>query len=1134
MAWTDEQLKAIQATGAAIVSAAAGSGKTAVLTERIARLIADGTDIDKFLVVTFTRSAAAEMKKRIAAKLTELAENHQDPQRLMAAAAQIGRADISTIDAFCARIVRRHFQGVGLDPAFRAAEEAEAEALRREAMEELIEEKLGEPEFDRLMTGLEGEEKFTAAAFKLYDFLCAQPDPLGWLKAAGTPDISDHSPAIEEYLFAAKEKLLRRAAIIEARREEIRADYPETAQMLDEDIGAVEGLIKQDTYASYASALNNIEFRRFAMKGADKYLREYINSPRKKLKEAIKEQQEKDFAKPLSLHMERIAALKPITDTLYSFMESYFALYGEKKRQEGLIDYSDMEHMALALLRDPAIAKEYRDRFSYVFVDEYQDCNPVQNEIFAALSREEDQFFVGDVKQSIYRFRMAEPALFTEKFDRLARRGGALLLSKNFRSATAVTDYVNSLFSRIMTRDTGGVDYDGSTRLVSGREQRGGAELHILPRSLAPEYLDDIPDEESQSLLAAAEAEAVFAAGRIRELVNSTFTDRDGVERNYKYSDIVVLHSAPSSVAEVWVRTLSREGVPAYAEMSGGYFEAIEVQVFLNLLRIIDNPQQDIPLLSVLRSPIGGFDTEELILLRTEDRDGGFYRALQTAADKDTLLGAKAKSFLTRLNKWRNDAPLYDLVDFMAGLMDSTGFEDYASALPGGPSRRGNLEALLENAAAYGRRGQGIAGFLRFMDRAKSSGTVGAPRIASANVVRIMSIHKSKGLEFPVVILAGISRQFNDNDKKAHLAMDRELGIGIRPVRGNLRLMNIQHAAVTARLWRHQVAEQMRVLYVALTRASDRLIMIASLKDMDLMDSFSAPLTPAVISAARSYAHWILPAALLSPGENPLRDLMGMGYIEGEPDVDIHIHEGVHTEGAGALLPRERYLAIKARAMEQGSGIFEERFAWSYPYSADAALPSKVSVSDLAGNYPEIAEYPAFLRDRAALRPVGRGTSAHTLMEHMTISSHTVDSIRQEIARLVDEDILTGTEAETISVERILSFFDSPLGRRMAASSRVERELPFNHRVSGRELLGADTDETVLLQGIIDCCFLEDGQWVLIDYKTDFVPKGRAKETASKHRRQLTLYKNALSALTGAEVKEMYIHFLSTGESVRM
>ena len=1136
MAWTEEQIKAIEAKGTAIVSAAAGSGKTAVLTERIARLIAEGTDIDRFLVVTFTRAAAAEMKKRIGDRLREMAQDSPDPARLMAAAEDIGRADISTIDAFCARIVRRHFQGAGLDPAFRAADEAEAEALRREAMEELLEECLGEREFDRLVNALEGEEKFTEAALRLYDFLCAQPDPLEWLKEAcglplGDGDI-EGTPAMEEYLMQARSALLRQGDLLAVHRDRIWEDFPVTAGILEDDIAQIRHIARQTTYAAFEQSIKGAAFRRFDMKGADEGQKEPIKKARNDLKKKLKEQADRYFSRPLSAQGERIASLRPLTGALYAFMEKYFALYSEKKREAGVIDYGDMEHMALKLLRDPAVAKEYKSRFEYVLVDEYQDCNPVQNEIFAALSREDNQFFVGDVKQSIYRFRMAEPALFTDKFDRLSDTGGALVLSRNFRSSKAVIDYVNSLFSRIMSRDTGGVDYDGSARLSPARQEEGGAELHILPRALVPGYLEDEPEEEG--VLAAAEAEALFAAGRIRELVNTPFTHRDGVVRNYRYSDIVILHSAPAKIAEVWVRTLSREGVPAYAEMTGGYFEAIEVQVFLNLLRIIDNPLQDIPLISVLRSPIGGFDTEELIHLRTDHGAEGFYACLERAARADTLLGAKAKGFLARLEKWRSDEPLYDLVDFMAELMDSTGFLNYASALPGGPSRRANLEALLENAAAYCRRGQGIGGFLRFMDRAKSSGTIGAARTAGANVVRIMSIHKSKGLEFPVVLLAGLSKRFNDSDKKAHLAMDRDLGIGIRPVSGSLRLANMQHAAVSARLWRQQVAEQMRVLYVALTRASDRLIMIASLGDLEHMESFAAPLTPAVIFGARCYADWILSAALLSPGENPLREYLELPPLEGRPELDIYLHSGVHTEGIGSVLPYERYLAFRQEAMEGGPGEFAQRFAWQYPYLAEAALPSKVSVSDLTGNYPEIAEYPAFLRDKAALRPVGRGTAAHILMENIAVAPHTPDTIRKEIDRLCAEGTLSPAEADTIAVERIAAFFASPLGRRMAASARVERELPFNHRVSARELIGADTDETMLLQGIIDCCFIEDGQWVLIDYKTDFVPAGKAKQAAAKHRRQLALYRNALEALTGAPVKEMYIHFLGIGESVRV
>ncbi|MBQ7091622.1 MAG: UvrD-helicase domain-containing protein, partial [Clostridia bacterium] len=415
---------------------------------------------------------------------------------------------------------------------------------------------------------------------------------MGWLKQAAEADYDEadmeNSPMMEEYLMRSRSALLRQADLLSVQRDRIREDFPATAQILDDDIDQINLIAQQTSYAGFANSLNSVSFKRFNMKGADDELKEQVMDVRDKLKKKLKEQKDKYFALPLSAHAQRLRDIQPLVSTLYAFMEKYFALYGEKKREEGLIDYADMEHMALKLLRDPAIAKEYRDRFEYVFVDEYQDCNPVQNEIFAALSREDDQFYVGDVKQSIYRFRMAEPALFTEKFDAFEKTGGALLLSKNFRSATAVIDYVNSLFSKIMTRSTGGVDYDASARLAAGRSERGGAELHILPRTLAPEYLEDSP-EDDLTALAAAEAEALFAAGRIRELVNSTFTDRDGTERNYRYNDIVVLHSSPGPIAEVWVRTLSREGVPAYAEMSGGYFEAVEVQVFLNLLRIIDN-----------------------------------------------------------------------------------------------------------------------------------------------------------------------------------------------------------------------------------------------------------------------------------------------------------------------------------------------------------------------------------------------------------------------------------------------------------------------------------------------------------------------------------------------------------------
>lgn len=1137
--WTAEQRRAIEAPGSLIVSAAAGSGKTAVLTERIARHISEGADPDDLLVVTFTRAAAAEMKKRIEARLTALASQKQggEAARLYAAAEAIGRANISTIDGFCSHVLRRHFDIAGLDPAFRAGEEAENLALRQEALDELMERYYAQKGFSELVDAFGREEEFSAQFLRLYGFITAQPEPMEWLRGAiDKYDITEEElgrcPEAEEYLKGLQVQLRARMDILRARRDEIAEDYPRTAAILDEDLAQLGGALLQKSLKGYANQLSSCEFATFSMRGAEKSYSEYIKKSRDDMKRTVK----KHIAaagKPMARQARLIAGIRPLMELLYSFTGDFIELYSEKKEQAGIIDYGDMEHIALRLLRLPAVAKEYRDRFSFVSIDEYQDCSPLQNALFNALARPDNLFIVGDVKQSIYGFRMAEPAMFTERIEEFSKKGAALHLSANFRSSNEVIEGVNGIFSQIMTRETGGVDYDNNARLVHGRggASKGGTELHIIPRSAPLDGGD--AEENGEEQLLAAEAEALFAAGRIRELLNESFTDREGNVRSYKYSDIVILHASPKNVAEAWVRTLHREGIPVYAELTGGYFDAIEVQVFLNLLSVIDNPLQDIPLISVLRSPIGGFSAEELITLRSDCKEGLFYEALKAGSAMDTPLGHKAGSFLKRLQGWRAQGELYDITELIAMLLEETGFEDYVSALPGGQSRRANLEALIKNAGIYSSSGHGIRGFLRFMERARSGDSLGAAQIASANVVRLISIHKSKGLEFPAVILGGISAEFNKKSRSSVLALDSSLGIGLKAARGSSRELNLYHSAISERVWRREISERMRLLYVAMTRASEKLIMLCSFRDMEReLAAGRIPVTPGTCAGAERFADWILPVLFSSPSGNPLREYLGMPPISGDRAMLCAVHPALQISALGAALPKEEYLEFTRRAIEEGPGGYAELFAWRYPYGEDTALPSKISVSQLIGNLPEIGQYPDFLRDSMAERAVSRGAAAHKLMEQLPIAKHTFASVSACLGQLTERGILTKKEAEGVYIAGIVDFFSKGLGSRMLASPRVERELAFNHRVKASSLFGAETEETLLLQGVIDCCFIEGGEWVLIDYKTDYVPRGREKQTAMSHARQLRLYKSALEELTGIPVKECWIHLLSAGESV--
>lgn len=1146
MKWTDEQRRAIEAPGSLLVSAAAGSGKTAVLTERIARLVAGGCPLDRFLVVTFTRAAAAEMKKRVASRLSGLAQGAAPAEaaRLSAAAASVGQANISTIDAFCAHVLRRHFHAAGLDPAFRAADEAQAEALQQEVWEEVLEEGYAEGGLDGLAALFGTEEAFLASARRLYDFLCAQPDMEGWLgRAAAAYGVDGEalaaSPQMEAFLQAAAGRVAARVEALDALRAGIAADYPAAAQVLDGELSQLRALLLPHTYQSFGAQLQSLSFGRLVWpRGTPEEAKAPVAAARNGAKEEVKGLL-RAFQPSLTQQAERLRALAPHMERLKELLLSFHRRYGARKGEAGLVDYADMEHMALELLARPAVAAEYRGRFEHVFVDEYQDISPVQERIIQAVSRGDNLFLVGDVKQSIYGFRMAEPGLFLGKQAayRQGRGGLCIDLNANFRSGAAVIAAVNGLFSQVMGPAAGGVAYDQSAALRQGRTGLGGgAELHLIRQQalLEPEAEDLEPGEDAVALLEAAEAEARLAARRIRALLGQAGPEG----KPLRYRDMVVLHSAPRRVAELWVQTLAREGVPAYAELTGGYFDAVEVQVLLNLLRLLDNRRQDIPLVSVLRSPIGGMSTEELIELRAGRQGEGFFESLCKAAAYDTPLGRKAAGFLEKLGRWREKAALLGLPQLIALLLEETGYGRYVRALPGGAARRGNLEALLQSAESWSETGHGLAGFLRFMDRIRETGRMGAAQVGGADVVRVLSIHKSKGLEFPVVFLAGLNKGFNLTDSQAPLVMDAALGLGVKPVVKNARQRTLYHSAIAARTAERAVAEQMRVLYVAMTRAEERLILLCALPDpASALQKARAPLSPARSLSARRYADWVLPAVFNGPEGSLLRSLLGLGPVSGRPGTGLAcvLHEWAGPgEGGAALDPAEYRAFAKAARQASPDPALTARLSWAYPYPAETRLPSKVTVSALIGNPPALARCPAFLREARPLTPVERGAAAHLVMEHIPLQAHTPASVRETLDSLQGRGLLTAAQREAVYAPAIAAFFQSPLGQRLAAAHRVERELAFSCRIPARRLGLGDSAEPVLLQGVVDCCFLEKGAWVLLDYKTDYVQEGGAEAAALGHEPQLRLYSLALGEVTGLSVAETYIVLLRTGEAVRI
>lgn len=1143
--FTEEQKHAIYDGGNLLVSAAAGSGKTSVLTERIARLVLEGCCVNELLVVTFTKAAAGEMKKRIAARLLEVSETLDDDaevQRLRTAASETARANISTLHSFCGTVLRRYFHEADLDPAFRVMDGAEAAVMLEDALEAYLEDACAadDPAFTALLDAIEGTNNLADAIRRTYHFMQGRPDPTLWLDAAEA--VYDAPNSAEDLADSLAETV--RAALLARRAEHANfaadlADIPKYANALGADVELLDGICAANGYTAMREALFAAEFAKMstARDTLDQQTRDAVKKVREKTRDYIKKCVADTFALSLAEKEAVLRKAAPHVKKLIACIRAFEARYRAVKNEKNVIDFSDMEHLALSVLRKERVAAAYRAKFRAVFVDEYQDSNLVQEAILNAIRREDNLFLVGDVKQSIYRFRLAEPSLFLEKFDAFAQgRGGHRIdLSMNFRSGNAVINFVNELFAKVMSRASGEIDYDDAARLRRGAERvDGSVEVHLIDRALAHESSEDDGEDEEHEALTNCALEAMVAAERILALVQE---GKRGDGEPIRYKDVAVLLRATRASAELWTETLSLMGVPAYADLTGGYFEAVEIKVFLSLLRCIDNRRQDVHLLSVLRSSVGGFTTEDLIHVASlREKGATLLDALSVCAAEDTPCGAKAAGVLAKLDAWRTDAQLYTVEELLGKLLDETGFYRFVCALPGGARRQANLDALIERARAYGKSGgRGLWNFLQYMDRVELHAELGSAQTGEADVVRVMSIHKSKGLEFPVVIVGDLGKCFNTRGLYNDIALpDTELGLGVKLRLDRVRETTLVREAILHRAKMQQKSEEMRILYVALTRAQERLILLGTSQNLALhAQRLCQSMTSALSASANCYLDWILPVLLENKAGNPLRELFHGIPVQGVPIASVFVRHAFGAAMQQGTLAEHAFSNWTEQARFAQTSMLEERFSWTYPHEKDALLPSKVSVTGLTQRSVQLVDAPAFLAENRALSAEARGSAAHTLMEYISLQAHTPESVSVEIACLRERGILSEREAEAVSPASVAAFFASEIGKRMLASSCVWREKEFNFLVSAGEIYDDAPDTPILVQGVIDCCFKEADGWVILDYKTDAVSSPRfAKRTALRHAPQVRLYAAALSRLTGTPVKEAYIHLLRIGESV--
>ena len=1304
--FTKEQQETIDARNASIlVSAAAGSGKTAVLVERIIQMVKDPVhpvDIDRLLVVTFTSAAAAQMRERISQALSDAVDEHPENAHLTRQLTLIHHAQITTIDSFCLYLIRNHFDEIGLDPDFRVADEGEVRLLKRDVLDEMLEEYFargaessGEDsaagDGSRPSEAEEGREtgkgsetdgscagsfqeiveyfspqgndkRLEEQLLSLYEFAMSYPWPEEWLqehqKDYDVPGGGlDACPWVEELKSYVKTQLSEAAQLLEQALSLCRE--PDGPYMyldtLLEDQERVEELSHAENFSELYEGFSSLSFGRISSKkdvAVSQEKRERAKELRGTVKDLLTGLKEKYFYASAEAQEERMRACAPFVKELLELTLDFCRRFSEKKRERGILDFHDMEHLALQILisrEDGKLsatrtARQLRETYEEIMIDEYQDSNLVQEYLLLSISGEEDgrynRFMVGDVKQSIYKFRLARPELFMEKFDRYRRletaeepgtaengaaqgktaQSGSVCerridLKKNFRSRRQVTDSVNEVFSCLMGKDLGGVAYDADAALYPGA-------VFPDPEMEDPyrtEVLLCVPGEDGME---EKEREAMAVAGRIRELVGRLpVVDSETKQlRPARYSDMVILLRSPSGWDETFKKVLETCGIPVYISSRTGYFAATEVQTVLNFLRVLNNPLQDIPLFGVLKSPAAGFSDREIALIRAKKEKGRLYESLCACAQEGQEAGkkteeaelcAKAQAFLTLLERFRNYAVYLPIHELIREFLEQTGYLYTASALPGGEQRRANLEMLLSKAESFEKTSYfGLFHFIRYMEQVeKYDIDYGEASLQdeNADTVRIMSIHRSKGLEFPVCFVSGLGKRFNMQDIAKPVIVDMDLGIGLDYVDSVLRMKRgtLKKNVMAGKLQRDSLGEELRVLYVAMTRAQEKLILTGGLK-AERAEKLKEEMEKAAVrekddgtltegadterllpffrrSGASSYLDWLLPAWQQTGQRMELVDASRLlaGQMEKEQSREQQLEglkQFLETEPAGAGETEET--AAQDAVARDAAARLSARLKSGYPHRNLERLYTKTTVSELkkAGmaeaaeeayhlfEEEEVVPYlPRFVRSEDKLGGAARGSAYHKALELFPFGSWMArkdagrgglaeggperagsgkenagkDRVsesaengadRKALEALLDEmreqGRLLPEYREAVSPWRLEAFLKSALAARMGradAAGLLHKEQPFVLGIPASEL-GEDFpgEETVLIQGIIDVYFEEDGELVVADYKTDAVTQ--AEELVNRYRVQLDYYARALEQLTRKRVKEKIIY----------
>ena len=1253
VSWTTEQQQVIDLRNRNIlVSAAAGSGKTAVLVERIVKIITDKNhpvDIDHLLIVTFTNAAAAEMRERIGNAIEKALDEQPGDEHLLRQLTLIHNAQITTIDSFCLYVVRNHFHEIDLEPNFRIGDEGELKLLREDVLGRVLEQNYEEPSeaFSDFVEGYASgrtDAALNEMILQLYEFSRSYPWPEKWLDSfVGAYRIETReeldraewlAPLTENICFVLKdcEQLLKQALAIT--QQDDGPDMYEKA--VQSDLEKYEGLSRLTSFCELSEALSDIKYDRLASSRGfegDPDKLELVKSLREQAKDVVKKLCKQYFFCSPEMMIEQLERTEPMLEEVVRLTKQFADEFAAAKRRKNLVDFHDVEHFALQILVDEETekakktAEEFRDTFEEIMIDEYQDSNEVQETLLRSISREErgenNIFMVGDVKQSIYRFRLARPELFMKKYDSYSLEESTtqrIDLHKNFRSREEVLTCTNDIFYKIMARSLGNVEYDAEAALYPGASYPVSADFipEILLADSNDELLEDTELTDKKTL------EAKIVAEEIKHLMKTQpVTDKAaGTLRAAHYSDIVILLRSLSGWADSLVEVLNENGIPAHTVSSTGYFSTVEVQTVLSMLRLLDNPRQDIPMAAVLRSPMAGLTDEELAVLRLEDGSVPFHEAVLELAEglyeeggqieisnseEDQKQGRNAdektenhieitahRKLLKFYKKYKQlrqlvpDTPIHELIEI---ILRETGYGHYVAAMPAGNRRTANLNMLLEKAAAYEKTSyKGLFHFVRYIDELqKYDVDFGEADMVGENedVVRIMSIHKSKGLEFPIVIVSGMGKNFNKQDTRSKMVLHPELGIGLDYMDGKLRIKSptIAKKAIAKQIDLENLGEELRVLYVALTRAKEKLILTGTLKDAaeklefyrqqaELSKAAEKPLPYLTREGASGYLDWILPAVLSYGDKYPVRIVEAAELVLDEVENQLEQNENL-TERIGEIEAADPQLV----------GQLKQRFSQRYPYQVDVLRKNKYSVSELKHRAmrekfeaeqeetiptfleePVTPTIPLFIQreesveQETANRGALRGTAVHRVMECYDFASE--KSVHEQMEAMEKEEKITADMRALVKEQIVADFVSSETGRRMALAQRggaLYREKPFVMGFTEEELenygfgVGSNTDsceniyektdsdqekeeqkkvrheeDLTLIQGIIDVFWIEKDGIVLLDYKTDRVQQ--AKELIDRYETQLKLYADALERVFAArklKVKEILIYSFS-------